>query len=203
MAQPPVFFNIVFEDSLSEAVIERLLKLSPLNVSIVRRINGHGCGYIRTKIPSFFSAAVHQQPFLVLMDSDQEDCALRLLDSLVPNDKRNKKCLFRIAIREVESWLLADYHGISRFFGISETRINRSPETLADPKDHLIQLARKSRKKDIANTIAPGIGTSAVIGPEYNQTLLPFVRNIWNINAAAKRSESLRRAIEAIIAFKP
>jgi hypothetical protein len=87
--------------------------------------------------------------------------------------------------------------------GINETLINRRPESILDPKEHLVQLARKSRKKDISNTIAPDINTSAVIGPEYNQTLLPFVRKIWDINAAAKRSESLRRAIEAIIAFKP
>ncbi len=203
MPATPVFFNIVFEDILSEAVIERLLKLSPLKISIARRFSGHGSGYIRSRINSFFSAAIHQQPFLVLMDSDKEDCALHILDSLIPNDRRNKKCLFRIAVREVEAWLLADAHGLSRFYGISESLINRRPETLADPKDHIIKLARKSRKKDIANAIAPDIGTSAVIGPEYNQTLLPFVRNLWDINAAAKRSESLRRAIEAVIAYKP
>lgn len=203
MFTKPICFNIVFEDMLSEAVIERLLKLSKLKIEIVRRINGHGCGYIRSRIHSFFTAAIHQQPFFVLMDSDKEDCALHLLDSLVPNNKRNKKCLFRIAVREVEAWLLADYQGISRFMGISEKLIARNPESLLDPKGHLIHLAKKSRKKDIAKTIAPDPDTSAVIGPEYNQTLLPFVRDIWNINTASKRSESLHRAIEAIVTFKP
>lgn len=202
MPRTPVFFSIVFEDSLSEAVIERLLKLSPMDVSIVRRINGRGSGYIRSRIQSFFSAAVHQEPFLVLMDSDKEDCALHLLDMLVPANKRNRKCLFRIVVREIESWLLADARGISHFLGISETLINRRPEALADPKNHLIQLARRSRKKDIADAIVPARGTSVVVGREYNQTLLPFVHNIWDINSAAKRSESLRRAVEAIIAFK-
>jgi len=203
MSLKPVFINIVFEDSLSESVIERLLQLSPLNPQIVRRINGRGCGYIRSRIQSFFSAAMHQQTFLVLMDSDKEDCALHLINSLVPFDKRNKRCLFRIAIREVEAWLLADYKGASKFLGINERLIERNPETLADPKGHLIQLAQKSRKKDISKTIPPKPGTSSLIGPEYNQTLLPFVRNIWDIHAAAKRSESLRRAIEAVITFRP
>jgi|WetSurMetagenome_2_1015567.scaffolds.fasta_scaffold00077_12 hypothetical protein len=201
MPATPVFFSIVFEDSLSEAVIERLLKLSPMEISIVRRINGRGSGYIRSRIRSFFSAAVHQEPFLVLMDSDKEDCALHLLDKLVPPGKRNRKCLFRIVIREIESWLLADTRGISQFLGISEAMISRRPETLADPKDHLIQLARRSKKKDIADALVPAPGTSVVVGPEYNQTLVPFVRNIWDINSAAKRSESLRRAVEAIITF--
>jgi hypothetical protein len=203
MSAPGVYFTIVFEDSLSEAVIERLLALSPLRVSIARRINGHGSGYIRARIQSLFSAAVHRQPFLVLMDSDKEGCALHLLDLLVPVHKRNKKCLFRIVVREIESWLLADARGVSHFLGISESLINRRPETLDDPKGHLVQLARKSRKKDIAYTIAPSPGTSVLVGPEYNQTLLPFVRDNWDIRSAAKRSESLRRAIEAVVAFKP
>jgi hypothetical protein len=203
MAETTFFFNIVFEDSLSEAVIERLLKLSALNISISRRINGHGCGYIRSRIHSFFSAAVHQQPFFVLMDSDNEGCAANLIENLVPENRRNNKCLFRIAVREVESWLLADHYGISRFLGVNEKLINSFPETLQDPKGHLVQLARKSRKKDIARTIAPVPGTNVSVGPEYNRTLLPFVRDCWDLHSAAKRSESLRRAIAAIKAFKP
>jgi hypothetical protein len=137
------------------------------------------------------------------MDSDKEGCALHLLDKLVPADKRNGKCLFRIAIREIESWLLADARGISHFLGISESLINRKPESLDDPKGYLVQLARRSRKKDIADAVVPAQGTSVLVGPEYNQALLPFVRKDWDIKSAAKRSESLRRAIDAVVTFKP
>lgn len=203
MSSSPVYFAIVFEDVLSEVVIERLLQLSPHKISIVRRIPGYGCGDIRSKITSFFSAAIHHQPFFVLMDSDKDDCAVHLLNSLVPGDKRNEMCIFRIAVREVEAWLLADHYGISRFLGINQSLISRNPEALEDPKNHLVHLAKKSGKKDIAKTIAPSPGTSAAIGPEYNQALLPFVRKNWDINQAAKRSESLRRAVEAITRFKP
>jgi hypothetical protein len=182
-------------------VIERLLGLSKINIVVQRRLGKTGCGYIRNRIETFQKAAQYQ-PFFILLDSDNDDCALTLLNSLVPLGKRHPNCLFRIAVREVEAWLLADSKGISSFLGISENLVNKNPESLVDAKSHLIFLATRSRKRNLKEGLVPDSRTSAVVGPEYNQILSSFVKD-WNVGAAAKRSESLRRALLAIENFKP
>lgn len=197
MAVFPAYINIVFEDRLSAAIIERLLEFSPKKVEINRRISGYGSGYIRKRISAYQKASQYE-PFFILLDADNEDCALNVLNALVPPGLRQPKCLLRIAVREVEAWLLADAKGISRFMGISEALVNRSPESLADAKGHLLGLARRSRKKEITEGLLPAPRTSAVIGPEYNQVLSVFVERNWDVRAAARRSESLSRALGAV-----
>jgi hypothetical protein len=189
--------DIVYEDQLSKAVLCRLLGYSKQKVVIHQEIPGNGCDYIKKRIHSYLAASKFI-PFVILLDSDKENCAKRMLDGLVPPMSRHEGFLLRIAVREVESWLLADHQGFGAFLGISSEIIERQPETLHDAKEYLINIARRSRKRDILEGIVPQFGTSAKQGPRYNQVLQPFVRNIWNIPAAAKRSESLRRAFEAI-----
>ena len=196
--------DIVFEDQLSESVLCRLLGCSRQRIVVHQRIPGNGCEYIKKRIPAYLAAS-KIVPFVILLDSDKEDCAKRMLDELVPPILRQDGFLLRIAVREVESWLLADHQGFGLFLGISSVKIERHPEILTDAKGYLINLARRSRKRDILEGLVPQSGTSAKQGPRYNQVLQPFVRDIWNIPAAAKRSESLRRAVEAIkrATFKP
>ena len=202
MKSVPIYINIVYEDALSSAVIERLLAFSKNPIIIQRRLGGRGCGYIRSRIETFQKAARHQ-PFFVLLDSDKEGCALRLLNSLAPPQIRNPNCLFRIAVREVEAWLLSDAKGTSRFLGVNEQGVHKSPESLDDAKGHLIDLARKSKIRKLKEGLVPDSRTSAVVGPEYNQILSSFVKENWNVRAAANRSESLRRALSAIERFRP
>jgi hypothetical protein len=189
--------NIVYEDALSSAVIERLLTFSKTPVTILRKLGGKGCGYIRSRIETFQKAA-HHQPFFVLIDSDKEKCAYRLLNSLLPGQQRHHNFILRIAVREVEAWLLADSKGTSRFLGISERLVNTNPESLVDAKSYLIDLARRSRIRKLVEGLVPDSRTSAVVGPEYNQILSFFVKQNWDIRAAASRSESLRRALAAV-----
>lgn len=189
--------SIVYEDQLSEAVLCRLLEYSKQKVYIYQKIPGNGCDYIKKRIPSYLAAS-RIVPFVILLDSDKEDCAKRMLDELVPPKSRHDGFLLRIAVREVESWLIADHKGFGEFLGINPVLIERQPQTLHDAKEYLINLARKSRKREIVEGIVPQKDTSAKQGPRYNQVLQPFVRNTWNISAAAKRSESLNRALHAI-----
>jgi hypothetical protein len=189
--------DIVFEDQLSRAVLYRLLGYSKQKIIIHQEIPGNGCEYIKKRMPSYLAAS-KIIPFVILLDSDNEECAKRMLDELVPIRSRHNGFLLRIAVREVESWLLSDHQGISTFFGISPTIIERQPENLLDAKEYLVNLARRSHKREIVEGIVPQAGTSAKQGPRYNQTLQPFVQSIWNITAAAKRSESLYRSLEAM-----
>lgn len=54
---------------------------------------------------------------------------------------------FRIAVREVEAWLLADAEQAAGFLAVPLARIPAEPETLPDPKATLIALAGRSRKE--------------------------------------------------------
>jgi hypothetical protein len=108
--------------------------------------------------------------------------------------------IFRIAVREVEAWILADVEGYSTFTGVSRVSFPNNPESELDPKRTLINLTRRSRKRSIREDIVP-INSNAQIGPNYNGRLMEFVFFHWEISRAIPRSESLRRAYEKLRLF--
>ena len=201
MKPVPNYFTIVFEDPLSEAVIERLCALCKERIVIHRRMHARGCGYIRSRIRELNAAAMHN-PYLILLDSDDHHCALTLLESLMPPPVRSKRCLFRIAVHEIEAWLVADAKGIAAFLAVSTALVPKNPESVVDPKAAIVALASRSRKRQIREGLAPARGTTAKVGPEYNLLLIDFVLNKWDIVTASRHSESLHRAIRAVKSFK-
>ena len=52
-------------------------------------------------------------------------------------------------------WLLGDRSAISEFLGVPLSKVPTSPEQLADPKQVLINLARRSRKKAVRQDMVP------------------------------------------------
>jgi hypothetical protein len=98
-------------------------------------------------------------------------------------------------VREVESWLLADRRGIAAFLGVSEALVPREPEALLDPKETLVNLARRSRRSKIRELMLPPQGSSHPIGPGYSLALEEFARGRWDVAAAAERADSLRRCL--------
>jgi hypothetical protein len=111
--------------------------------------------------------------------------------------------LFRVAVREVESWLLADAVGFAGVLGISVRNVPGNPDEIVDPKRKLIDLARTSRRREPRDSIVPRRGSTAKVGPDYNGCLTAFVAKSWNLTEAAKRSGSLRRFRSAVESFRP
>jgi hypothetical protein len=103
--------------------------------------------------------------------------------------------VFRIAVREAESWLLADPTRLSAFLGIRVASIPANPDTLTDPKATMVALARRSRKKAIREGMVPAAGTSAHVGPEYVSLVSEFAMNHWSPEDASRSSDSLARCI--------
>ena len=192
--------NIVVEDSLSEAVIRKILNSQPHQFYIGYCYQRRGFGYIKLKKRGFNNAA-QETPYLVLADLEDE-CAPKQIEAWLP-EPMHPNLLFRIAVQEVESWLLADKEGLSSFLGISANLIQMDIENIADPKKHLINLARRSRKRSLRESLVPRSGSTAKIGPDYNGQLSSFVANQWDIESAMKNSDSLRRTISAINRFQP
>jgi hypothetical protein len=192
--------NIVVEDILSEAVLRITISKYLANIEINHCYGKSGYGYIKRNLSGFNNAA-KGTPFIVLADLEEECAPLQISAWLQRPIHHNLLC--RIAVREVEAWLLADRKGLARFLGINEYVISKEPDKINDPKRHLIDLARKSQKRVLREAIVPRLGSSAKVGPNYNGKLVNFVDDYWNVTEAARNSESLRRAINAIKAFQP
>jgi hypothetical protein len=100
-----------------------------------------------------------------------------------------------------ESWLLADAHGIAQYLRVPLNRISADPEEEADPKQRVVHLASGSRSREIRESLVPSPDMrGAKVGREYLTVMSVFVRDRWNIDAAARRAKSLRRALDAIAA---
>lgn len=191
--------NLVFEDELSEYVLSKLISCFENKYQSSYSYNGHGFGYIKSKINGF-NQACKAIPFLVLTDLDNHACPVQLRNEWFTSTP-HPNMIFRIAVKEVESWLLADIEGFSKYTGVSETNFPRNPELENNPKQALINIANRSRKRDIREDIVP-INVNAQIGPNYNGRLMDFVFNHWNIDRAMNRSESLRRAYRRLEVFQ-
>lgn len=189
--------NLVFEDEISEMVMVKLAEESK-KYFIANSYSEGGFGYIKKNIGGFNEAA-KGCPFFVLTDLDTIDCAPTLIDSWL-GKSAHPNLIFRIAVREVEAWLLADIEGFSKFTGISESNFWDNAEEIADPKAELLQLIKRCRIRKIWEDILPK-NEFAVVGPNYNGRLGEFVMKYWNIDRAMKRSDSLKRAVLHLSSF--
>src|SRR5580658_423979 len=138
-------------------------------------------------------------PFFILTDLDIGTCPIELINDWLKSP-RKPNLIFRVAVREVESWILADVDGFSQFLGISAAHFPANPEAVNDPKALLIQLARRSRRRNIREDIVPR-NANATIGPNYNGRLMEFVFGSWDIARAKARCNSLSRAYDSLEKF--
>ncbi len=194
-----IYINLVYEDDLSEAVMTKLVSHFNEKFSIQNSYSGNGFGYLKSNIRGFNQASI-STPFFMLTDLDNYKCPPQLIDDWI-NFPINQNFIFRIAVREVESWLLSDVEGLSGFLKVSQVIFPKEPEIEPDPKNRLIQIAKRSRVRNIREDIVP-INENAKIGPDYNGRLIEFVSNKWSIENAIKRSISLRRALDKLGHFK-
>ncbi len=199
--RPNIPIQIAYEDDVSEAVLKRLVDLSDGRLLIANRIHGRGFGRLK-RMANGLNQAAKGMPCILLTDLDQCECAPILISEWV-TQPQNSNFLFRVAVREVESWILADRAGFAQFLKISEKHIPSKPDLEEDAKRCLVNCARKSRQRALREDLAPVSGSTAKQGPNYNARLIEFISNDWNVAVAAKNSESLNRAYQSIINFCP
>lgn len=145
-----------------------------------------------------YNHAARFSPWIVLVDLDRDYCPVVAKQNWLP-EPAPMMC-FRIAVRELEAWLLADAERFSSFFGVSFSLITQNPDLLEDPKLELINLVRRSRRKAIREDIVPDPRLGQTVGPAYTTWIINFINdpNGWRIDEAAENSASLRRSITAI-----
>lgn len=147
----------------------------------------------------FLQASRTTGVFFALADLDAAGCAPGLLhDRLKGNVSRN--FLIRIAVRAVESWLLADKEGLARFLAVPVSAFpNESPDRIPDPKRAPVEIAGQSRKRAVREDMVPAPGRRATAGPGYTDQMREFIEGgHWHPRRAADRSDSLQRALGAL-----
>lgn len=178
------------EDVLSEAIGLRLLSELPAPVTPGLLLRKGGFGYLRSGMDKWRQLAQHQN-VLILTDLDQVACPVALRSDWLGNKPAPAGLLLRIAVREVESWVLADHEAIRRLIGPKGT-LPPEPDTLPDPKQHLLKLAKLATRV-VRDDLVKETGAIASQGMGYNQRLTAWVGSDWSPERAAQRSPSLQR----------
>ncbi len=190
--------NLAFEDQLSEFVMIKMAE-STSKFHVSYSYTEGGFGYLKKNINGWNDAS-KGCPFFVLTDLDLKDCAPTLIEEWLAKEP-HPNLIFRVAVKQVEAWLLADIEGFSKYTGISIANFNDNIEGVIDSKAELLRLVRRCRKREIREDILP-LDDYAKIGPNYNGRLSEFVNKHWNIKRAMERSDSLKRAMSQLSSFE-
>jgi len=185
---------------VDKAVLERIL--NDLDISLGRLKVYGGCHGLDAEIPKFLQMT-RSHAVCILRDLDSEVCAPSLLKRLGADKAADPSNLvFRVPVRQIEAWLLADAESFSRHFKISKAMIPACPDDLDDAKEGVLRLIRRSNSPTMKEAMLPREGYSNRTGPEYASALKDFVIKVWSPDRARARSPSLDRSLKAFQAFK-
>jgi hypothetical protein len=182
------------EGVVDEAVVRVLLKHAGRITGAIYVQNGKP--RLLAKLAGF-NAAARFQPWLVLFDLNGDaDCAPGFLGELAYQPARYM--ILRIAVRQIEAWLMADRERLARYLRISRDLIPRDPESELDPKQTMVNLARRSRDRHIRGDMVPTAQSGRKTGPNYAGRLIEFTTLEWRPAAASECADSLNRCIQRL-----
>jgi hypothetical protein len=166
-----VVISAAVEGLVDEIVVKSLIAEAG---AIAGQVYGKkGKPALRASIAGYNNAA-RFQPWVVLVDLDHEfACAPELCGNWI-NAKAAKLC-FRVAVRAVESWLLADRESIANFLSVAQSRIPTDPESESDPKQLMVDLAARSKRRSIREDMVPRFGSGRSLRIKFS------VGNVENI----------------------
>jgi hypothetical protein len=188
--------DIAVEGELDVEILKKIF--ASLNVEVANCYGKRGKNYLRDNVLRYNQAAANlHRGWVVLVDLNQEaPCPPPLVEDWLSHQSRYFQ--LRVAVRAVESWLLADREEIAHFLRISRARIPMNPEEQQDPKQTLINIARYSKNRDIREDVVPRVGSTARQGPAYTSRLIEFVTQYWDPERAANRAPSLSRSLRVL-----
>jgi len=187
-----IFVSVAVEGYTDRVVASKLIDNT--GAHIAQFVVADGKTRLDPKIPGLNRSGAGMN-WLILRDLDRDDCAPGLLRTLLGGVALSPRVCLRIAVRKVESWLLADKKGFSQAFAVSLHRLPDNPDSLEDPKRVLVDLCRKSRSKRVRDDMLPAPNGRRQVGPGYESRIADFVRDTWNLRSAAKQSPSLGRTV--------
>lgn len=194
MAMPVCVLSAAVEGIVDEAVLRRLVTES--GGVLHRAHGGEGKPALRRSIAGYNNAA-RFSPWVVLVDLDRDaDCVPPFVADWLPDPSPLMR--FRVAVRAVEAWLIADRRSIASFLSVPVSRVPPDPDAQPDPKRVLVTLARHSRRRDVREDMVPRDGSGRSVGRAYTSRLVDFVGTTWQPDQAAQYSDSLRRCRQRI-----
>jgi hypothetical protein len=186
-----LYISGAVEGIVDEAVLRTIVESVGAELSYVYPVGGKPQ---LDKRLSGYNEAAKYSPWCVLRDLDMDAvCPADLIDRLLPAPA-SAMCL-RIVVRAVEAWLMADRQRMASFLSVSSAAIPVSPEDADDPKETIINAARRSRKTAVRNGMVPRPGSGRSVGAGYTSLMIEYARTRWRPEVAAESSESLRRCI--------
>lgn len=190
---------VAVEDPLSEAITRKLFAEVRPDLPITTVLGNRGNGYLRAKAREMNRVAAKLPVFLLTDLDSRTKCPPSVIADWLGGQPAGN-LLFRVAVIEVESWLLADREQAAAFIGVPDHRIPADTDAIADPKRFLVNLGRRSRSADLRTDLVPTAGSTAAVGPMYNPRLGAFVSKHWSSLRARTASASLARTIERLSA---
>lgn len=192
-----ILIYLAVEDDLSESVLRRILRERTVHYVVGPVYKRGGFGYLKKQCGAFNNAS-KACPILLLTDLDSAECAPGLIKDWLTHP-RHPDFLFRVAVREVEAWLLACDLQFASFLGLRKKVDFPDPESLSDPKAALLNLGGASPKRNIREAIARRDKSGTLRqGPAYNSTLAEFVDKDWDLETAAQKCLSLHKLLAAL-----
>lgn len=194
---PLIPINLAVEDELSEWVARRALA-QHRRYAIGTVFRRGGFGYLKKQAHAFNNAA-KGCPFLLLTDLDQHACPPELIGAWLTRPQHDH-FLLRVAVREIEGWLLGDASGLGAFLGLRKSLAIPDPEALTDPKQELLRAALRCPRRLTRDALVWRDEESGRLlqGPDYNGTLARFVSGSWDINVARRKCRSLDKLLAAL-----
>ncbi|WP_024667185.1 hypothetical protein [Pseudomonas syringae] len=194
-----VDFFVMGEDQLCCDLAIAIVRQVCPGSSIANQICAGGFGPFKDKITALNSIAT-RMPVLMLADGDQDNCVVKQRNSWMPA-RAHENLILRLAVREAESWVLADHEGFSQFAELSAAALPPLPDEIRDPKEALIGLIGRSKRRILRDEMLPNKQARAKTGLGYNLHLTGFVKEQWCAQRASERSPSLARSILRVERF--
>jgi hypothetical protein len=178
--------------------------------AVVRTLLGHvgreaGTIYVQGGKPRLlaklggFNAAARFSPWVVLVDLNGDAaCAPDFVTETIPAPSVHM--IFRVAVRQVEAWLMADRERLARYLRVSQARVPNDPEAEVDAKQTMVNVARASRDRRVRQDMVPTPGGGRKTGPNYAGRLIEFATQRWRPDVAAARADSLNRCMRRLSA---
>lgn len=188
---------IVVEGDLEVPVAKRILDALCVDYSDARILNKRGRTKFWPEVDRYNRATPHLGVVFALADLEEERCAPVLLKKHLPK-KTHANFVCRVAIRALESWLLADRDRFAEFLQAPFAKLPAKPDALAHPKKTVIDLARQHSPHSLKRDLVPSEGSAGIAGRYYQTRLVEFVTHRWNPSDARRNSSSLDRAMRAL-----
>lgn len=184
--------TVAVEGVIDAVVAQRIVTFAGLRLARAPLISG-GKQKLDRQLRGYNNASKHSS-WLVLRDMDHDaPCATALCRQLVPEPSQG--LILRIAVRAIESWLIADRPGLAHYLRVPVGSVPLDPERLSSPKDSIIRLAKRSKSEALRRSLVPMKGSIARVGPGYTGRISEFALTAWDPAAAVECSRSLARTI--------